>query len=522
MLESVGRVGVELFDMPVLVDASWSGNSPVSLTGFFDESVLRYRHEHLLATPDGEIRGKLKLVDFQSHPPLEPKKQAALRDLGIVTTGYLQAREAIGQIDHVTLLPNRLRFLRDAERLRSPEADRVSQTLVVVTFAEARAYGSMLRALGHAFADSFIRLATARARAVLPHELVVYHVSVLSLAFLLPESVSPETTASRIVAAFAKPVECDGVPISTAVGVGIVELGPGCSDQAEMLRAAFTAAQDSRTSPTGWSRYDKKSDAAHKRAFALLGDLEGALASPDQLSLHFQPRVNLATGRCVGAEALLRWHHPTLGPISPAEFMPLVETTAHITPLTDWVLRNGVQQAKRWAKSSPHFKLAMNVSPDNLREEDFAGRLADHLEESGVSPTSIELEFTERALAAGEAQVSSTIGSIRDLGVDIAIDDFGTGYSNMSYLTDLPAQIVKIDQSFVRGMADQPRRQMLVQAINNMAHALGFRVVAEGIETKDAYRMLRDWGCDEGQGYLMSRPLPADQFATWFERTRSL
>jgi EAL domain-containing protein (putative c-di-GMP-specific phosphodiesterase class I) len=299
-----------------------------------------------------------------------------------------------------------------------------------------------------------------------------------------------------------------GIPIATRLGIGLARLGTGGSP-AEALRAALAAAQDSRHEAAGWARYDRQSDAAQQRAFRLLTDLRIALEAEDQLTLAFQPRVALATGQVVGAEALLRWTHPELGAIPPGEFVALAETTALMAPLTRWVARHAIAQLGRWRAAGRELTLSFNVSPTHLRESWLADFLAGELRQRRVPPAALEVELTEGAFAASEPLVRRQIERVHALGVALAIDDFGTGYSNIEYLTRIPARTLKIDQSFVRPLATEPRHRLLVRAIIGMADGLGFRTVAEGIETAAAAALLRGWGCAEGQGYLFGRPGPA-------------
>ena len=245
----------------------------------------------------------------------------------------------------------------------------------------------------------------------------------------------------------------------------------------------------------------------------MLRGLRPALAARDQLSLVYQPRVDMRSGECLSAEALLRWQHPTLGEVSPGEFIPLVEQTGMIRFITDWVVERALAEwAAQPAPERPR-GVSINISPLNLIEENFAGRLGAAISRYGLAPGRVELEFTETALLHDTDPVSKTVRELAGLGVGIAIDDFGTGYSNLFYLRETPATTVKIDQSFIRPLCDSRRDQIIVQSMIHMAHDLGYRVVAEGIENREAYDMLAEWGCDEGQGFLISHPVPIGALA---------
>jgi EAL domain-containing protein (putative c-di-GMP-specific phosphodiesterase class I) len=415
-----------------------------------------------------------------------------------------------GRTDPITHLPNRLQF--DADQVywgREPA------TLVLVTLADARSFNEILRALGHARSEAFIRAGAQRLKEILGPGTAIYHVSNLSLVFRLPGNAEPDrpATIDRVVAGFREPILVDRIPIDTRLGIGMKgSRGPGASED---LRAALSAAQESRTSPKGWAWYDRKTDEAHRRAFRLLTDLKLALDAEDQLELHYQPKISLGSGACLSAEALLRWTHPDLGQVSPAEFVALAETTALVTPLTRWVIGAATSQAARWAHDGLDLTVAVNISPKNLEEPDFVEYLLFCCAANRLDRAKIELEITEGVSAARGGLILDRLAALRQLGFSIAIDDFGSGYSNMSYLTRLSAQTLKIDQSLVRGVAPDTRDGRLVAGIVQMGRDLGYRVVAEGIETEAERALVTDWGCDYGQGWHFGRPMRPADFERW-------
>jgi EAL domain-containing protein (putative c-di-GMP-specific phosphodiesterase class I) len=297
--------------------------------------------------------------------------------------------------------------------------------------------------------------------------------------------------------------------------MGVYEFTTGEVKPRDVLRRLYNAVDDARRGGSLVASYDERHDQAHARRFQLLSSLSDALQATDQFSLVYQPRVDVASGECVGAEALLRWHHPQFGSVPPGEFIPLVEETAHIRELTQWVLGNALAQVAAWRAAGLAPKVSINVSALNLEEDEFASRLDALLERHGVPPEAIELEFTESALARDSARVIGQLTELRQRGIDIAIDDFGTGYSSLAYMQTIPATVLKIDRAFVQALATSERDQKMVQAVIAMAHDLGYRVVAEGIETPEACALLAAWSCDEAQGYYFARPLPAAEMARW-------
>lgn len=433
---------------------------------------------------------------------------AALRHFTVVGDG----RSDPARLDPVTHLPSRRQF--DLDALCWPTG---AATLVLLTLTDPADFNEILRVLGHARADTFVRAGATRLRTIIGTGSAIYHVGPLSFAFRIPGRVEPDAPPliARLTKGFREPIQCDDVPIATRVGIGLKAIGGPCASPAEDLRSALSAAQDSRKGLSGWSWFDAKRDEAHRRAFRLLSDLKGALEDPRQLALHYQPKIMLQTGVCRSAEALLRWTHPQLGPISPAEFVALAETTALVTPMTRWVIDAAVRQAAVWQREGLDVAVAVNVSPKNLEEQDFVEYLTFCCAAAGVDRARLELEITEGVSAARGSAILDRLATLRRLGFSIAIDDFGSGYSNMSYLTRLSANTLKIDQSLVRGVEAGSLSGRLVSNIVQMGRDLGYRIVAEGIETEAERALLAGWGCDYGQGWHLGRPMAAGAFSEW-------
>jgi EAL domain-containing protein (putative c-di-GMP-specific phosphodiesterase class I) len=230
--------------------------------------------------------------------------------------------------------------------------------------------------------------------------------------------------------------------------------------------------------------------------------------------VHYQPKINLKTGRIAGAEALLRWTHPIRGPVSPAQFIPVAEDCGLILTIGTWVLREACQQAQAWvAAGLPNCTMAVNISAIQLRQENFADTVFAILEETGLDPRFLEVELTESVLMKHAESTASILKTLRARGVQVAVDDFGTGYSSLSYLRKFPIDALKIDQSFVSQITTVPDESIIVQAIISMGRSLKFRVIAEGVETQQQLAFLQAHQCDEAQGYYFSRPVLPQQFA---------
>lgn len=253
----------------------------------------------------------------------------------------------------------------------------------------------------------------------------------------------------------------------------------------------------------------------------ILADLPVAIAGPGQLKLLYQPRVDFHTRRCVGAEALIRWQHPEFGLLLPDLFIPAVEQSGLSARLTDWVLGEALQQVHGWRSDGFELSIAINMSGLDLEAGYFAGRVIEALSRYEVPPRLLEFEFTERVLYRDSARTRQQLSQLRRAGLTITIDDFGVGYNNLIQLTQVPAQKLKIDRALVSGLEQAPDRQTIVRWVIRLAHELGLGTVAEGIETGSLFDLIGSWGCDEAQGYFISRPLEPADLTKWLHARTS-
>jgi EAL domain-containing protein (putative c-di-GMP-specific phosphodiesterase class I) len=237
-----------------------------------------------------------------------------------------------------------------------------------------------------------------------------------------------------------------------------------------------------------------------------------------EFTLHYQPKINLRTGAITGAEALIRWTHPTRGQVLPGQFIPIAEECGLIRPIGRWVLREACRQARAWVDAGlPVATMAVNVSAMQLRQENFLQSVFAVLQDTGLDPGSLELELTESVLMKHAESTAATLQDLREKGVRVAVDDFGTGYSSLSYLKKFPIDALKIDQSFVRQIGTAGDDAAIVTAVINMARSLKLLVIAEGVETQEELEFLQAHQCEEGQGYYFSRPVPPEQFSKLLE-----
>jgi EAL domain-containing protein (putative c-di-GMP-specific phosphodiesterase class I) len=246
----------------------------------------------------------------------------------------------------------------------------------------------------------------------------------------------------------------------------------------------------------------------------MIGELRAAIER-DELILHYQPKVSLRTGRCDRVEALVRWQHPLRGLIPPDDFIPLAEQTGLIKPLTQWVIRAALRQCRAWQDSGLDISVGVNLSMRNLHDPDLVDQISHLLEVTGVRPAFLKLEVTESALMTDPQRALGSLARLRAIGVEIAIDDFGTGHASLSYLKQMPVEEIKLDRSFVRDMCTDKNDYTIVRSTIELAHDLGLRVIAEGVEDQETWDLLVKLGCDLAQGYHMSRPLPAAELRTW-------
>lgn len=247
----------------------------------------------------------------------------------------------------------------------------------------------------------------------------------------------------------------------------------------------------------------------------LLTDFAVALRADDQLRVVFQPRIALATSRCCAVEALLRWRHPVLGELSPAAFIPAIEADPLIGRLTDWVLNAAMAFARQLIEAGHDVRVSANVSPNNLVVGYLVGRVVELLELHRLPPAMLELEFTEGALIGDDTRTRHQLHQIRRMGVGVAIDDFGAGYSNLRYFRQIPADTIKIDRALMTDIETDQASATIVRWLIGLGHELGFRMVAEGLETAASCALLAGWGCDEGQGFFLGRPMAGADLLRW-------
>jgi len=337
-------------------------------------------------------------------------------------------------------------------------------------------------------------------------------------AVMLPNIMHPEDAAlvaNELMNSLNQPwTLSNGAEVRIGVSIGISLFPEHGGSTTDLLQHADAAMYQAKQEGRGRFRYFSQNltHAARER-IELEARLHHAIAQ-DELRVFYQPQIEIASGRIVGAEALVRWEHPQEGLIPPLRFIPLAEATGLIGAIGEWVLRETCAQGKRWIDAGlPPLTLAVNLSPRQFLHGDFSASVAAILAQTGFPPDRLEMELTEGALMEQAEDVVQLLARLRAIGVRLAIDDFGTGYSSLAYLTRFPLDVLKIDKSFIDELPHQQGNVAIASAIVAMGHSLGFQVLAEGVENTDQLAFLQSRGCDLYQGYLASKPVPADAFA---------
>ena len=432
---------------------------------------------------------------------------------------------------------------REIERLayRDPLSDLPNRTFLLQPVAAPQGHNNSLmlldlarlktinETLGFGTGDTLIKEVARRTDAVLQqavHDGLVGGVPALvahlsggrfAVSCHVPDRATLQQLRLLLEQAMAEPVHCSGHRVDLSLAYGLADTPPEASyPVATLMRNAEVALNAAKKAALGFAWYSEAQEAARLSHLGLLSDLRVAVASA-QLQMWLQPKFSLATGRAVGAEALVRWQHPQRGFVSPAEFVPFAEQTGYIGLVTDWMLNQALRTLAQWAPTQPDLSIAVNISTRDLQDPQFCQRVSALLAQHGVKPQRLRLEVVESGLMDDPTSGVAALHALRDLGIGLSIDDFGTGYSSLAYLQQLPVSELKIDRSFIDGVDGLPGTQRLVKTMIEMGHGLGLMVTAEGVETEAEKACITALGCDVMQGYLGSRPLHGAALQTWFE-----
>jgi diguanylate cyclase (GGDEF)-like protein len=433
--------------------------------------------------------------------------------------------ETMAATDPLTGLPNRIAFAartglalaEDASHRRRAHQPRPGRATVLVVNLDG--FRDVNDQLGHRIGDLLLVHVGRRLQDSVRGQDFVARLGGDEFAILLRDA-DPEigeTIATRLTDAFDEPFVIDDITVDLEVSVGAATAGPG-EDVPTVLRHADAAMTIAKQQRLGFRRFAAGRTEDSNARLTLLGDLRRALDTGDEITLHYQPKIGISGGALAGVEALARWRHPVKGPISPGDFIPVLEATTLIHRFTHQVLTQALTQARVWMGMGHRIPVAVNISTRSLLDPSFPARVAALLRQTGVPGDLLGIEVTEYSIMSDPNTAIEALHRLRTLGIKISVDDYGTGYSSMTYLRLLPLDELKIDRSFVQDMSTDRSNRALVTSTVELGHNLGLTVVAEGIEDAPTLAALSEIGCDLAQGYHLARPMSADAITRSLQR----
>jgi len=416
--------------------------------------------------------------------------------------------------DPLTDLANRSRFTISLEQAIGLAAEQRVGLAVLVMDLDRFKYVN--DSLGHGVGDHVLREVSTRLKATVAEAECIARLGGDEFAILVrhPGGTDFAAEARRIIDALESPILYEGQPLDVGASIGIAHYPEHGRDAQTLVRNADIAMYAAKRNKTGHAIYEAHYDTCQQEHLSLLSELRRAVEH-DELRLYYQPKVSLHSANISSVEALIRWEHPKRGLVSPALFIPFAEQTGYIKLLTSWVLREAVRQIGEWLRDGVRLSVSVNISARDLMNRDLPDQVADLLAEYGVSPSLLCLEITESGFMEDPTHAQRVLDRLSELGVKLSIDDYGTGYSSLSYLMRLPVQELKIDRSFISSMASDPEIATIVRSTIDLGHNLNLKVVAEGVEDMAEWKMLRVLGCDDAQGFLMSKPLEPRSLLAW-------
>jgi diguanylate cyclase (GGDEF)-like protein len=481
----------------------------VVLTGLDDESLavqaLQLGAQDYLIKGQIETRGLLRALRY------------AIERKTMESAALAMARQMAHSAEHdfLTGLPNRM-LLNDRVGQAIALAKRHVRK-VAVLFLDLDGFKHINDSLGHPVGDKLLQSIAKRLVDCIRGSDSVSRQGGDEFVILLLDLEHAEdaaVTARRMLEAVALPHSVDQHDLHVTASIGVSVYPDDGLDADTLIKNADTAMYQAKENGRRSFQFFKPAMNVRAVERQFIEEALRLALERRELVLHYQPKVNLMTGTITGAEALLRWTHPTRGPISPADFIPVAEECGLILPIGAWVLREACTQAHTWMDAGlPITSMAVNVSAMEFRDKNFLDGLFAILSETGLDPRFLELELTESVLMKRAEFTASILQTLRKRGIQVAVDDFGTGYSSLSYLRKFPVDALKIDQSFVRQISTAGDDTTIVKAVIGMARSLKLRAIAEGVETLEEAAFLRAYRCEEAQGYYFSRPVPAQQFA---------
>jgi len=416
--------------------------------------------------------------------------------------------------DSLTSLPNRtLLFDHIRHDISVAKRDNTQLSLLMI---DLDLFKEVNDTFGHAVGDQLLIEMGKRLKLILREVDIVARMGGDEFAVLLPGVGATDVSkiANKIFKASQLPYNINELELVVAASIGVAIYPEHGHDEKELLQHADVAMYVAKQNKLGYSIYDPDQDEYSIVRFSMIAALRDAIKN-NEITLYFQPKLDLRSSKVLSVEALLRWQHPEYGFVSPETIVNLAEQTGLIKQLSYWVAENAMIQLTEWRKRKIDISISINISAHNLKDEGFVAGVKTLVEKHNVTCEKLTLEITENAMMEDPLLAVSTLKEFNDMDFNISVDDYGTGFSSLSYLSKLPVDELKIDKSFVMDMDKVANNEMIVRSTIELAHNLGLRVVAEGIESKLVWNMLRSYGCDQGQGYFMSKPVPAAEFENW-------
>ncbi len=423
---------------------------------------------------------------------------------------YLKDLEDRLKINSLTRLPNLFGFEEDVKKRREENPQILSGAIAV----QLKRLRTIEKVIGPKGVDRLIQEVAKRIDRSAFSQTLICHADPATFILYVEDQRDLERNAERIRQGIGSIFNVDHIPIFAEVYYGLVKAKSVHETTESLVRRAKVAVDRAMTTGRQKAWFDERDDELAKRNVRLIHDLQLALQE-DQLLLYYQPKMNLKTEKMEGAEALVRWMHPKLGMISPADFIPLTENTLLINPFTKWLLTNSIKHLRSWLDKDLSLLLSINFSMKNFLDAGVLEHLRDLLREYDIPKNALEIEVTETSVAENIMAVGDVLQNLRSMGIKIAVDDYGTGQSSLQYLFELPLDTIKIDRVFIDSLLTNSAAEAIVRSAIHLAHELNLSVVAEGVETQEQLFKLKDLKCDQAQGFYIAKPMPSELATEW-------
>ncbi|MES1987250.1 MAG: EAL domain-containing protein, partial [Pseudomonadota bacterium] len=445
-------------------------------------------------------------------------------ELGELSRSFSSMSEAISTreksisrlayFDELTHLPNRTSFmLRLNKAIEEAEVTKQQLTVFILNLNRFKQINNIL---GHDAGDEILRIVAQKIKATAREQDFVARIAGVQFAMILPDTTSEVglSLADELSKSFESSILISMQSVDVSASIGIATFPKHAKNEAQLLTRAEMAMYAAKASRVGTTVFDKSYDLYSSTNLSMASELKNAIAE-HQLIMYVQPKIDIATSQLTSLEALVRWKHPVKGFIFPDQFIPFAEQTGYIQLISQWMLNEAARYSQIWNAMNLNYPIAVNISTRDLIDQELPDKISDIFKTYQIDNSSLSLEITESSIMDDPVRALATLDKLSSMNIKLSIDDFGTGYSSLAYLKRLPVNELKIDKSFILKMEQDESDKKIVQSTIDLGHNLGLKVVAEGIENQIVWDLLRKMGCDSGQGYYMSKPMPANDFASW-------